>query len=1053
MKPGTLFSAIMFLALFSLPFKGYSDSTFIKFGSSWKYLDNNTSPVNWQTTGFNDIAWNSGSGEAGYGDYDERNIISFGGNANSKFITTYFRKSISIPDINIYGTIRLNMYIDDGAVIYVNGTEVARTNMPVGVISAATLASGPAAEDGNNITTIDISTAAFVSGTNLIAVEVHQESITSSDLSFDFELIAKPAGTTVFNYGATWKYLDNGTNQGTAWRGTGFNDASWSSGPSELGYGDAPATTVSYGPDANNKYVTTYFRKTVTITNPSSYTIFNASIRRDDGCVVYVNGTQVYISNLSGTVAYNTFASTASDDGATPQSFTIPTSAFVNGTNVIAVEMHQSSLTSTDLTFDMVLSATAAGAEPEIIRGPMLQMVSETAVTIRWTTATASNSQVWIGTTESNITSNTTNASSVTDHEIRITGLTADTKYYYGIGTSTSLIKGSYRNYFITAPAASTTRKIRIGVFGDAGTGNSTQKSTRNSYLNLKQGTNNSELALLLGDNAYDNGLDAEHQTNMFDIYDNNVFDNHVVFPVPGNHEYANNASRANDHNIPYFDVFTVPTAAQSGGLASGTEHYYSFDYGNIHFIMLDSYGYDGGKLLYDSTGAQAVWLKNDLAASTRKWNIVCLHHPPYTNGTHLSNSEADLIAIRQQITPILERFGVDVVLSGHSHVYERSFLIQGHTGNSASFNISAPPVGNLKSSSSAKYDGSANSCPYFTIGGQSNKGTVYVVAGSAGQIGGGTNALLPAFYYRNFSGTTGGEVGVLYMEVEDNRLDAKFVGASGTVRDQFTIMKDVNRNTSVNMIVNTTTNLTSSWVGGYNWFTTPIAPLTVEGTSKSFSFTPSAVGTYTWYVRDSVGASATCLTDTFTVQVAASLAISLLKFDVYQKNETALLQWSSAYEVDNDYYIIERSTNGIDYNIQISMKGAGNSQSVTNYEYIDSKPVEGINYYRLIQKDKSGKTSIVGIRKVNFRSYRGFNVVVHSNPVLNNDVSVTIQSVRKQSLIIRVFDISGAEVYQSITKASSGDNKIHFPLSSGNYILSIENENGSKVAEKLIVR
>ncbi len=136
-----------------------------------------------------------------------------------------------------------------------------------------------------------------------------------------------------------------------------FNDASWASGAAELGYGDAPVTTVSYGSNASNKYITTYFRKTMTIANPSSYTIFIAGIRRDDGCVVYVNGVQVYISNLTAPVAFNTLAANAADDGATPQTFTIPTSAFVNGNNVIAVEMHQSSVSSTDLTFDMELTA------------------------------------------------------------------------------------------------------------------------------------------------------------------------------------------------------------------------------------------------------------------------------------------------------------------------------------------------------------------------------------------------------------------------------------------------------------------------------------------------------------------------------------------------------------------------------------------------------------------------------------------------------------------------------------------------------------------------
>lgn len=68
---------------------------------------------------------------------------------------------------------------------------------------------------------------------------------------------------TLVPAGSVWKYLDNGTDQGTAWRGTGFDDSAWASGPAPLGYGDPVSTTVNYGPDPNNKYITTYFRKTL----------------------------------------------------------------------------------------------------------------------------------------------------------------------------------------------------------------------------------------------------------------------------------------------------------------------------------------------------------------------------------------------------------------------------------------------------------------------------------------------------------------------------------------------------------------------------------------------------------------------------------------------------------------------------------------------------------------------------------------------------------------------------------------------------------------------
>ena len=121
------------------------------------------------------------------------------------------------------------------------------------------------------------------------------------------------APVTMIPPGSTWKYLDDGSNQGTAWHAIGFNDSTWKSGPAQLGYGDGDeATVVSYGPDPNYKYVTTYFRKSFTVANPATITDLTLQLIRDDGAVVYLNGTEIYRNNMpSGTISYNTLASSA----------------------------------------------------------------------------------------------------------------------------------------------------------------------------------------------------------------------------------------------------------------------------------------------------------------------------------------------------------------------------------------------------------------------------------------------------------------------------------------------------------------------------------------------------------------------------------------------------------------------------------------------------------------------------------------------------------------------------------------------------------------------
>ena len=159
--------------------------------------------------------------------------------------------------------------------------------------------------------------------------------------------------------GSNWKYLDNGTNEGTAWRATSFNDATWKTGNAEFGYGDGgEATIVSYGPSSTNKYITTYFRKTFNVADMSTISGLELSLIRDDGAVVYINGVEVYRNNLpSGTIFYNTLAPTIID--ATKESIyviaNISSSTLVNGTNHIAVEIHQNAKTSPDMSFNLKL--------------------------------------------------------------------------------------------------------------------------------------------------------------------------------------------------------------------------------------------------------------------------------------------------------------------------------------------------------------------------------------------------------------------------------------------------------------------------------------------------------------------------------------------------------------------------------------------------------------------------------------------------------------------------------------------------------------------------
>jgi hypothetical protein len=193
-----------------------------------------------------------------------------------------------------------------------------------------------------------------------------------------------------------WRYLDNGSDQGTAWTAPTFDDTSWSSGTAELGYGDGDeATVVSFGPDSNNKYVTTYFRKYFAVTNAAQWSNITLRVLRDDGAVVYLNGTEISRQNMpAGPITYQTLAASSVDSTSETTFFqqTLPPTLLVSGVNTIAVEVHQVNPSSSDLSFNLELlgTSTSGGIPPAIVSQPQSQTVTAGSTVTFSVTATGS---------------------------------------------------------------------------------------------------------------------------------------------------------------------------------------------------------------------------------------------------------------------------------------------------------------------------------------------------------------------------------------------------------------------------------------------------------------------------------------------------------------------------------------------------------------------------------------------------------------------------------------------------------------------------------------
>jgi hypothetical protein len=579
--------------------------------------------------------------------------------------------------------------------------------------------------------------------------------------------------------GAEWKYLDNGSDQGTAWRSAGFEDSTWAAGPSELGYGDGDeSTVVGYGANSSAKFITTYFRRAFTVANPAAFNSLTLRLLRDDGAVVYLNGVEVRRDNMpAGTITSTTPAMTALGSPAEASFYesVLAPSSLVSGINTLAVEVHQANGTSSDVSFNLELIGVDTST---VTRGPYLQKGTPNSMVVRWRTNVATDSYVRYGTDPAGLNLIAGSATASTEHEVTLTGLAADTRYYYSVGTGTSVLASGAEFNFFSAPPVGAAHATRIWVLGDSGTADAAAARVRDGYASFT-GSRYTDVWLMLGDNAYDNGTDAEFQAAVFDMYPAFLRQT-VLWPTIGNHDTANLTNPS--LSIPYFTMFTLPASGEGGGLASGTEKYYSFDYGRVHFICLDS--------MTSSRAAGSPmleWLRADLEATFQDWIIAYWHHPPYSRGSHNSDGAGATTDMRANVLPLLEAGGVDIVLAGHSHCYERSYLINGHYGLSSTFTDAMKLDGG-----SGREDGSG---AYTKPPGlPPNSGTVYAVAGSGGKLsawtGGSTAEFNPSPHPVMFYSAL--HLGSMVMDVEGNRLEVKMIRENGAIDDYFTIVKNL---------------------------------------------------------------------------------------------------------------------------------------------------------------------------------------------------------------------------------------------------------------------
>ena len=445
-----------------------------------------------------------------------------------------------------------------------------------------------------------------------------------------------------------------------------------------------------------------------------------------------------------------------------------------------------------------LLAVCSTHAATSIIRGPYLQSATPTSMVVRWRTDNTEASIVRYGLSRTELTTTVKAEGITTEHFVYLGKLKPNTRYFYTMGaepvakvTDTATKAAAAKpaaeaedapskapiSSFVTPPEPGIAQSTRVWVLGDPGTKNDTQRAVRDQYYKFT-GKRATDLWLLLGDNAYPDGTDTDYQKAIFEMYPETLR-TAPVWSCLGNHD-GKSANSITQSGV-YYNTFTFPTRGEAGGVASGTEAYYSFDYANTHFISLDSHDSDRS-----ADGAMMTWLKADLAATKRDWIVAFFHHPTYTKGTHDSDKDSDSTGrmndMRQTFLPVLEAGGVDLILTGHSHVYERSFLLDGHYGKSTTFSAATmvKQKGEVRADGVVVYRKPRARTAHF--------GDINVVTGSAGHAASKSKPPKldhPAFYIAL------NEAGSSVLDIDGLNLTLTFLNEKGEQRDRFTIIKE----------------------------------------------------------------------------------------------------------------------------------------------------------------------------------------------------------------------------------------------------------------------
>lgn len=1032
-------------------------------GSVWKFLDNgSTLAPTWMNAAYNDSSWAFKKGKFGYGD-SAVTAVSFGGNPADKHATTYFRNSFNMSNTAGFDTLIFKLLLDDGAIVYLNGTEVFRRNMPAGAVTKNTLAlSNITGTAETEYTEVRIPNT-LVNGLNTLAVEVHQfdTTVLNDDMGFDLELTAKKVAMPIVNFPiaklSDWYYLDNGTNQDSAWRFPAFNEGSWNYGPAILGYGDASATTLSFGPNSNDKYITYYFRKKVNIPSVAALTdTILFGIMRDDGAVVYVNGTEVFRSNMPDTVInYLTFSSTIVDGAAERvyNYYNVPKSVFVNGINTIAVEIHNRDGQSSDLTFEMevkedprTLNLLNPTASQSIASGSTYNInwyniPSINKVKIEYS---INNRATW-NTIVNNFTASTrTYAWSVPNVNA--------SNSWVRITDSTNTYMDSVPVWIYPTPAAFNpcVDTLHIGCFTSV-------SQTRTQLLNLPPSHRFQQI-----------GRQGQTHTLGGTVGGNLDFTGFMSF----NGSSKKGAVGVNEENTP-------------GGVS----------------VFYITYNDSTGTWKNDSSGKVNLSAPG-LVQSTRNcsggitpWGTIITSEESYNTGDVNADGYTD-VGWHVEYNP-WNRQVMDYNMDGtkdklwamgrmsHENVVVKNDSLTAYYGEDGG----SSGVYKFVAAQKMKLDSGL----LYVLQRNGSSGTWILVPNTTQAERNTVSSVVSGLGATNFNGVEDVEIspvnGMIYFTSKNNARIYRFQDDGMTVSN----FEDYVGNASATYTMNvqgggTQTvswgsgndnlafdNMGNLWVqqdggNGHIWIVrpdhTPFAPkveifaTTPSGSESSgLTFSPDyhfgflsimgASGSNSASILDAANNSivfnqsnTVVIANKYHLGILAALPVEFAEFTARRNGKNNVsLNWATASEINNAYFEIQRSTDGKNFEAINKVIGAGNSNMLTSYTYEDANLQPRVYYYRLKQVDFDGAFAYSPIRTVNLTGENEMSLnQVYPNP-FNNELNLNIDALKTEQVQVKLIDMNGAEVFAQSFQLNAGSNILssnvaHLP--SGVYIAQV---------------